>query len=71
MTLPEGRRMEKYLEKFEGIIKTAEAGLSPAEYQELLSDISRECENRRIRIPIIDETEGAHVQLSIFQQGKH
>ncbi len=45
--------------------------MSPAEYQELLSDFSRECENRRIRIPIIDEAEGAHVKVSIFQNEKH
>ena len=58
--------MEKYLEKFRGFIKIAEVGLSPAEYQELLSEISRECEKRRIRMPIMDPAEGGHVQLSIF-----
>ena len=58
--------MKKYLEKFRGFIKTAEVGLSPAEYQELLSEISHECEERRIRMPMIDP-EGGHVQLSIFQ----
>jgi hypothetical protein len=58
--------MEKYLEKFRGFIKIAEVGLSSAEYQELLSEITRECEERRIRMPMMD-TEDGHVQLSIFQ----
>ncbi len=39
--------MDKYLEKFRGFIKTEEAALSPGEYQDLLSEISRECADRK------------------------
>lgn len=55
--------MYKYLEKFRGFIKTAEVTLSPGEYQELLSEISKECADRKEYIDFGQADAGGHVQL--------
>ncbi len=55
--------MERYLEKFRGFIKTAEAALSTGEYQDLLSEISKECADRKEYIDFSQADAGGHVQL--------
>ena len=55
--------MDKFMEKFRGFIKTAEVALSPGEYQDLLSEISKECADRKDYINFGQAETGGHVQL--------